>query len=308
MNEESGRPRHNFEIKRPDILDGVDAAIDGINIVAREPQTGYNGRLHKDTTYGLSKVDGQLKIRERVAVDKKLTLKHLERFRDSSDKGHLKEILVDWVRGEHNGPHPTWKYGTKPDGTEDRRDIKKITLITKENPEVVYPRLTAEIGGENQPFATYARSEMVRIDVFENVNDQVFPKYVLVPVYAHQTSASEPPNQYCKRSSPYSSWPKVDRDYDFVTSLTKLDAIRIRRRNRKKPKNEQIEELICFFRGLDIDDASIAVSPVFTLDKKLEVSLGPTDLLFLEKLKIARTGKIAKEERKTRTWRGKVCM
>jgi CRISPR-associated endonuclease Csn1 len=297
LNEESGRPRHNFEIEKPGVLEQVQAAIDGISIVARERQSGYKGSLHKETTYGLSEVDGQLKIRERVAVNNKLTLKHLERFRDSSDKGYLKTILLAWVKGGHKGPHPEWKYGTKPDGTEDRRRIKKITLITNHDPQVVFPRLTNSANGK--PQATYARGDMVRVDVFESVGTQSNSKYLFVPIYPYQMNLDAVPNQYFKRGVQPADWPALHVSDKFVASLFKLDLVEISTKNGKQTY---------YYRGLHSNNGGSFFSPVFSLLDAAIVTVFQTHVLGLKKLRVSRAGEILELVDEGRIWRGKVCM
>lgn len=301
-NEMGGHPRDRFKIDPPwhDMHKDVEASIEAISIVARAKKDGFGGALHKDTTYGLTLINGQLKKRERVSVDKDLTLKHLERFADRSEKGHIKDILKQWIADGHPKDHlPTWKYGINSDGTEQRMPIRKITLITNDDPAVVLKRISNSDSEGGQPFATYDRDDMVQVDVFRAVGTKVNAKYIFVPIYPHQMNDEVPPSKFFKRNATTAMWPSLHADDEFITSLSRLDLIEVK----SKGKIAQL-----YYRSFHSNKGSINVSPLFSLHKDEEIVIAQTDIEVLRKLSVNRLGEISAATDRKRTWRGKVCI
>lgn len=304
-NEESGRPRDRFKIDPPweTIEADVAAALERIPLVARERRTRFAGLLHKETIYGLSEVQGMFRKRERVPVDQNLTLKHLERFRDSSDKGHIKAILEQWVKDGHpmspRERKPSWKYGVNSDGSERRIEIRKITLITNEGSQVAPSRLRKPPDKDGEPFASYDRAkQMIRVDVFEAIGTKSKAKYLYVPIYPSQMNETKPPGLFVKLKTPMEKWPTLHEKDRFVFTLNLLDLICM--------ESDRVSGTF-YFRGLDIYDASISVSPPFSNDEKLQIGISPTNIRSLKKLIVDRLGRISDSASELRTWRGKAC-
>jgi CRISPR-associated endonuclease Csn1 len=301
LNEISGHPGDRIKIDPPwsNLQADVSCALERIPIVARERKTNFTGLLHKETIYGLSRIDGALRKRVRVAVDKNLTLKHLERFRDTSEKGHIKAILEQWVMDGHpKDRRPTWKYGINPDGTERRMEIRKITLLTNEGPEFVPARLQEQVSPKRSP-ASYERAErMIRVDVFKAASEGSRSPFLYVPVYPHQMNDENPPSRYFTRTREMPDWPSLGPDDTFLFSLVHLDLIEVVYENTGPQK--------MYFRGLDVDNGRLTCSPVFSLHDK-PARYSPTKIRELRKLVVDRLGRISPAPHELRTWRGKVC-
>lgn len=293
-NETSGRPRHHFTIDPPwpTMRADTERMIEAIPIVARAPKKTFGGKLHKDTLYGLTRIDGQLRKRRRIAVDKNLTLEHLKDFQDNSDKGHIKNILEQWIQNKHplkdasGNPLPSWKYGLNPDGTERRMRIKKITLMTTETEEVSPSRLRSPTNKQGEAYATYDRAmPMIRVDVFRSEGPKTKARFVYEPVYAHQMNDELPPAHELSRQ--------------FIFSLNLFDLVEIYTRNATDRM---------YFRGLDIDSDRLEFTPLLSVDKSLRQRFSPSKVLDLKKLVVSRIGKIEELKLEPRTWRGKVCI
>jgi CRISPR-associated endonuclease Csn1 len=303
LNERSGRPRDRIRIDPPwsELETDVSLALERIPIVARERKTNFSGLLHKETIYGLSKVNGVLKKRERVAVDQNLTLDHLERFRDSSEKGHIKALLLQWVEDGHpKDRKPTWKYGVNPDGTERRMEIRRITLLTNEGPQLVPARLKERTEPKRSP-ASYDRAkQMIRVDVFKAGGENPRSPFLYVPVYPHQMNDDAPPSRYYSGNGGPLDWPILGSNDQFLFSLVLLDLIEV------VDTNGVTHRL--YFRGLDIDSGRLECAPIFSLDKDLRQRFSPTKIRELRKLVVDRLGRISEAPNESRTWRGKVCI
>jgi CRISPR-associated endonuclease Csn1 len=302
QNENSGRPRDRFRIDPPwaTLESDVAQALEEIPIVARERKTRFSGLLHKETIYGLTEVDGQLRKRERKRVDKDLTLKDLERFQDSSDKGHIKAILEQWVKDGHpKDRQPTWKYGIKEDGTERRMPIRKITLLTNEGLAFSPPRLLNQSTEEKRPVATYDRAkQMIRVDIFRAEGSKPKSKYLYVPVYPHQMNDAGPPQRAFSGRTDMMNWPELSNIDAFHCSLVLLDLIEVE-------SDAGVERV--YFRGLDVDSGRLQAAPLFSLDIALRRRYSPSKILSLKKLTVDRIGRITESQPEQRTWRGKAC-
>lgn len=293
-NETSGRPRHYFTIDPPwpTMRADTERMIDAIPIVARAPKKAFGGKLHMDTLYGLTRIDGQLRKRKRVAVDKNLTLEHLKDFQDNSDKGHIKNLLEQWVRDNHplkdaaGNPLPSWKYGLNADGTERRMRIKKITLMTTEAEEVSPSRLRSPANKNGEPFATYDRAvPMIRVDVFRADQLKAKARFIYEPVYAHQMNDDFAPAH--------------ELSSQFIFSLNLFDLVEV---------DTMLGAQRLYFLGLDVNSDRLEFRPLFSVDKSLRQRFSPTKVLNLKKLVVSRIGKIEEVKLEPRTWRGKVCM
>jgi CRISPR-associated endonuclease Csn1 len=304
LNEESGQPRDRFRIAPPwpSLEKDVEVAIESISIVARQRRDAFKGDIHKDTIYGVKKIDGVTHIKVRKRVDKKLTLEDLKLFKDNSEKGHIKKLLEEWIANKDpDKSQPSWKYGINPDGTDRRMPIKKITLVSPGEVSVVPARLMRVNGkGDAETFGTYDRKDMVRVDVFIDESVSNKKTHVYVPIYPHQMTLLDPPNQYVKRGVPSAGWPILEAKHQFVTSLTKLDLIEITTSKRGTERG--------YFRSLHTGKRDIFVSPVYTLSDEHETQVGFSDLKSLRKMRIDRLGNAEFVESELRTWRGKVCI
>jgi CRISPR-associated endonuclease Csn1 len=304
LNEESGNPRDRFKILPPwpTLENDVEAAINAISIVPRQKRDAFKGKIHEDTIYGIKKIDGVTHIKVRKKVDKKLTLEDLKLFKDNSEKGHIKKLLEEWIiNKDPNKGQPTWKYGVNLDGTERRMPIKKITLVSPSEVSVVPARLMrVNDEGETEVFGTYDRKPMVRVDVFAEITASGKKTHVYVPIYPHQMTLPNPPNQYVKREVTPAEWPILESKHRFIASLVKLDLIEVTTSKRGTEK--------VYFRGLHTGKRDIFVSPVYTLADNHEIQIGFSDLKSLRKMRVDQLGNTDIVESELRTWRGKVCM
>ena len=304
LNEASGNPRDRFKIAPPwpTLEKDVDAAIAAISVVARQRRDAFKGDIHKDTIYGVKKIDGITHLKERRKVDKNLTLAHLELFKDNSEKGYLKAILEQWVRDKHPLDRmPTWKYGVNSDGTERRMQIRKITLVSPAEVSVVPARLMrVNDKGETEIFGTYDRKPMVRVDVFAEISASGKKTHIYVPIYPNQMTLPHPPNQYVKREVTPAEWPVLEEKHQFIASLVKLDLIEV---TTSKRGTERV-----YFRSLHTGKRDIFVSPVYTLSDDHEIQIGFSDLKNLRKMRVDHVGNTEFVESELRTWRGKVCI
>jgi CRISPR-associated endonuclease Csn1 len=274
-------------------------------LVSRGERRRARGQMHKETIYSLTSVNGtaadttrRVKI-ERKAVDDRLTLDDLSLLKNADRNYKLADLLRSWIeKGHPADEQPVWKYKLS-DGTERYEPIRSVSLVTSDSPAISPKRLRRKGDDKEVAFAAVDRIEMVRIDVFENGDADADARYLFVPIYVHQTVDPKPPDRAFKRDRPYIDWPITRSNDNFLFSIYKFSLVEIKT-DRKKP-------LLGYYRGFDVDDGRIKLTPQYSRDEKLSDRFSPTTISSIRKFTVDRLGRKFPVSREVRTWRGKAC-
>ena len=152
--------------------------------------------------------------------------------------------------------------------------------------------------------ATADRGEMVRVDVFSKQDKKGREKFYLVPIYPHQVMDKRdfpaPPNRAITRNKSESEWDQITLGHMFRFSLFPRCWIEV-----TSNRGEIIEG---YFRGVDIYDGRIKVSPHHSLDDTEARRAGTRTLLSLKKFSVDRLGNRSEIKAEPRMWHGEVCI
>ena len=229
-------------------------------------------------------------VYERKAVDKTLTLKHLERIKDPERNKDLIDAVTTWI----DSGKPKDSFPKRNNGVE----IRKITLRTEINP------LTERSGivlneTENHRGGIVDNASMVRLDVFEKKNKKGVAQFYLVPIYTHQIADKkqymEPPKGIISSAGkPEKDWDQIDETYTFRFSLYPFSYIELDRRG---------EILEGYYRSCDRAGGKLTISD--QKSRTLETtSIGAKTLRSFRKFHIDRFGQKHEIKQEQRTWHG----
>jgi CRISPR-associated endonuclease Csn1 len=317
-NERSGRPRFHFKFDPPWSTFGPDAraARDSI-FVSRAMKTDFSGRLHKDTTYALASVipppkksasgksrareeapnEPQRKVVERKPTEK-LEAKDLVRLKDRERNHRLATLLEAWIAdGKPKDRFPRWKY-KDADGTTRYEAIRKVSLLTNDDPALTPKRLICK--ETNEAFASFDRGEMARVDVFTSIGPKGNRLFRFVPIYPDQIARLlSPLDRAVTRGEDLNRWERMDETWQFSWSLNPFSYVQL--------TDEHHIVRSGYFRQLNINDACIILSCHSDARAK-SGKIGTRKLLDFKKFTVDRLGRRNEVPRELRTWRGKVCM
>jgi CRISPR-associated endonuclease Csn1 len=256
--------------------------------VSRAERCRARGKAHDATVKQIVEANGEGVVYERKAVEK-LTEKDLSRIKDAERNHRLVAALRQWIEaGKPKDKPPTWKY-RNGDGSEHLEPIRKVRLVTKDQPAI---RLR---GG------TVDRGDMARVDVFRKKNKKGAWEFYPVPVYPHQIATMEtPPDRAVIAYKAEGEWTSIDHAFEFLWSLTPMSFVEI-----VKADGELIEG---YFRGLHRGTGAAQVSHHRSLGKDASrEGIGLKTLASFKKFSVDRLGRKFEVKRETRTWRGKAC-
>ncbi|MCA1909645.1 MAG: type II CRISPR RNA-guided endonuclease Cas9 [Magnetospirillum sp.] len=259
----------------PEFRADTEAAFDRIT-VSRAERRRARGKAHKDTIRQVDEVDGEAVVYERKAIEA-LAEKDLERVKDAERNQSVVESLRGWIRaGKPKGSLPL---------DHQNQPIRKVRLSTDKKADIL-----VRGGAAN-------RGEMARIDVFRKANKRGKWEFYLVPVYPHEVATlSSPPMRAVSQTD---EWPEMNEGYEFIWSLYPLSWVRA-----VKPNGEITEG---YFRGLDISNGKIKITPHHTKSESEKTQLGTRTLSEFRKFAIDRLGNLTEIQREKRTWRGAEC-
>ncbi len=302
-NELSGRPRHEFSISQPWPTFSTDAerAVKEIELVARAVNTDFRGHLHGDTAYSIVGNNGAKQRIERKPI-KDIRIEDIKFIKDPERNHRLVKLVRDWVeKGKPKEAIPAWKYRW-PDGSVTMEPVQKIPLVVNEEPAFVPRRLRqTNKDGIEEPFATFDRSDMIRIDVFRKKNSKDIWEFYVVPIYPHQLATMQrAPDRAVVAYKSECDWIRIDGTYEFLWSLSLMSYI-----STISAKNEAVEG---YFRGLHRGTGAAKISKHETLVKKgIKSAVGLKTLKEFRKFTVDRLGRKFEVQREVRTWRGKAC-
>ncbi len=292
--EKEGKQDDIFHVQQPwpGFRLDVATAVYGKNgsggvFISRAERRRARGKAHDATVKQIKERDGETLIYERKSIDK-LTDKDLLRIKDADRNHKLVSVLRGWLdAGKPKDRPPKWKYANG-DGTAREEPIRKVRLLTKDQPAVLLN------GG------TVDRGDMARVDVFQKKNKKGKWEFYVVPIYPHQiaTMFSAPDRAVKGGGGDEAEWYLVDSSYDFLWSLYSNSLIEI-----TKPDGESIEG---YFRSLDRNTGAFTLSPHVTA-AEIRKGIGVKTLLSLRKFSVDRLGRRFEVSREVRTWRGKAC-
>jgi CRISPR-associated endonuclease Csn1 len=289
--EDAGRARDfsgkDIPAPWPSFRADVDAAFNNV-FVSRPERRRVPGEAHAATIRQVREVEGKPAVFVRKAVEA-LTEADLERipvpapYGKIVDPAKLRGAMIDSLRA--------WLAAGKPKDAPPRMPngdlIRKVRVETNDKPGISIRGGTAD------------RGEMVRVDVFREVDRRGRARFHMVPVYPHQiVTMKSPPNKAVVAHKSEQEWLTVSDTWEFLFSLYQNSLIEVQRRRG--------ESLLGYFKGLDVNGAQIDVaSSQSQLNRKH--GIGTKTLTSFSKLGIDRLGRTSEILRETRIWRGEVC-
>ncbi|MDA8229890.1 MAG: type II CRISPR RNA-guided endonuclease Cas9 [Magnetospirillum sp.] len=268
----------------PHFREDVVAAVGNV-FVARAERRRVRGKAHDATIRQIREHDGELRVYERCDVSD-LKLADLERIKDPERNKGLIDNLRAWI--EDGKPGDRAPLSPKGD------PVSKVRLKSKAKVNVLLYR-----GGPDNPPGTVDRGEMARVDIFRKANKSGAWQYFLVPIYPHEVATMDkPPSAAVSPDKPEDEWPRVDKSYEFLWSLTQMSYLEI-----TTSKGEIIQG---YYRGMDRSVGAIKLS-IHHDSTDMKRGIGAKTLLSFKKFAVDRLGERSEIVRETRTWRGKAC-
>jgi CRISPR-associated endonuclease Csn1 len=268
----------------------AEAAVAGVQ-VSRPERRRTPGEVHAATIKRVTPDDDGnpvVSVRKRVEDLKEGEIDRIpvpKPYGRIADPAKLRDLMVAAIR--------TWWAAGKPKDAPPRMPngdpIRKVRVATTDKPSVPVRGGTAD------------RGDMVRVDVFRELDTKGRTRFHMVPVYPHQLVALDrPPDKAVVHSRPEAEWTDVSRPgFEYRCSLFINSLIEV-----TKPDGEVIAG---YFKGLDRSTAAITVARM-TSPTALSRSIGSKTLVSLRKFTIDRLGSTTEIPRETRTWRGAACM
>jgi len=295
----------------PGFRQQAEQAVEAVN-VSRSERRRISRELHKEQLKQIRRIDGTETVFERKDVQK-LTEADLQSipiptpYRNiiNPERLHaamLSAIRLWWAEGRPKDNMPRMPNGdmirkvrvksAKPTGVLVRRG--SLNLGARE-------QISREISWRYSDGASAGRGEMIRVDVFQNIDQNQDRNFYIVPIYPHQISElSNPPELAIVRGKRLEDeWINVRKyEMNFLFSIYNNSVIKIM-------KDDDIIQLF-YFKGVDRSGATLNVCKIE--NSKLEVPrIGYKTLKLFEKLQIDRLGNITPAPKEPRTWRGAVC-
>lgn len=175
-------------------------------------------------------------------------------------------------------------------GTPAGPEIRTVLVAVKDKPALMLRGGTAQ------------RGEMVRVDVFREMDVKGRARFYLVPIYPHQVADQKtwpvPPNAYVVGSVSPNDWPTLRQGSAFRFSLYPNSLLEV-----SKSDGEVIRG---YFKGLDISTAAIHLAMPHS-QRAIRKSIGAKTLLRFEKLSVDRLGQVSLVPEEVRTWHGVAC-
>ena len=155
--------------------------------------------------------------------------------------------------------------------------------------------------GIEEPFASFDRGEMDRVDVFRKLKGKKF-EYFLVPIYPYQINGvrafPNAPDRAIIAHKDEADWEIVDGTFEFLFSIAIHDYIEIIRSGD--------DRIAGYFKGVDRQGGQLTISQHDDLENKVP-GIGTRKLLSFKKFTIDRLGRKFEVSSEVRTWRGKAC-
>ncbi|MBV8286138.1 MAG: hypothetical protein JOZ35_04365, partial [Hyphomicrobiales bacterium] len=128
---------------------------------------------------------------------------------------------------------------------------------------------------------TADRGEMVRVDVFREVDKRGRTRFHMVPIYPHEpVNLNAPPNRaVVGGGKPDEGWKEMDASCDFMFSLFQNSFLEL-----EKPDGTVISG---YFKGLDRNTGAISVAASIS-QHQVARGIGPRNLRSFRKLTIDR--------------------
>jgi CRISPR-associated endonuclease Csn1 len=257
--------------------------------VSRPERRRVPGEKHAATIRQVREVNGKPTVCARKPVTD-LTEADLERipvpvpYEKIAEPAKLREAMIAALRAWIGAGKPKDAPPRMPNGDV----IRKVRVATNDKPGI-------DIRG-----GTADRGEMVRVDVFREVDKRGRTRFHMVPIYPHElVSLDAPPNKaVVGGGKPEEEWMEMGASFDFIFSLFQNSFLEL-----EKPDGT----VICgYFKGLDRNTGAISVAAPIS-QRQLARGIGPRNLRSFRKLKIDRLGSSREVLKETRTWRGEVC-
>jgi CRISPR-associated endonuclease Csn1 len=176
--------------------------------------------------------------------------------------------------------------------------IRTILVRTGIKPAIMLKRGTA---GRGRP-AAVERGDMVRVDVFRDVDRRGKAGFYLVPIYRHQVADQGrwpvPPDRPVVAGKPEDEWVPLSPAAGFQFSLFQNSLVEI-----AKADGTVIEG---YFKGLDISTAAINIADVHS-QHSIHRSIGAKTLARFRKRTVSRLGDVSNVLAEKRTWHGVAC-
>lgn len=318
--------------------EAVKAARDGV-FVSRSERRRARGQAHDATVRQVRERDGETVVYARRAVSG-LSENMLDEIKDVERNGALRAVLSEWIKaGKPKDRLPVWPMlsasaqadfdaavaehypqewaaGGEAVGLE-RREARRLLRrrFEVEHPDAARSAQASDEGVEirsvlvrvkDKPAlhirgGTAARGEMVRVDVFREIDQRGRSKFHLVPIYVHQIfdkhRYSVPPSLAVVAYRDESEWPNVGK-FTFIFSIYSNSLLEATYRNGEVIKG--------YFRGLNRSTGAISLAaPDSSMD--IKSGIGVKTLLNFRKLTVSRLGAVSEVPGEVRTWRGKAC-
>jgi CRISPR-associated endonuclease Csn1 len=253
----------------------------------REEVRRARGKAHDATIKQIREVDGVRAVFERKTIEK-LTEADLERIPTPEPYGRIVDPMK--LHYETVEALRTWIIAGKPKAVDQLPRSPKGDVIRK-----VRVRTTAKVAIEIRG-GTADRGDMVRIDVFRQINAKGIARFFVVPVYPHQVAEDTTPPNKVVQSGGIEKWSEIDESYKFLWSIYPMSLIQLTKNNG--------EFIVGYFRGLNTNTGALKISPIND-STSVQNGIGVRTLLEFKKISIDRIGNLSEVSHEVRTWRGK---
>ncbi len=202
-----------------------------------------------------------------------------------ADPGKLRDLMVAAIRDWWAAGKPKTVPPRMPNGDQ----IRKVRVETADKPAVPVRGGTAD------------RGDMVRVDVFREVDAKGRTRFHMVPVYPHQlVTLDQPPERAVVAYKPEDEWSDVSQaGFEFRFSFFNNSLIEITKSNG--------EIIYGYFKGINRSTAALTIANTNS-QSLLSQGIGSKTLTSMRKFVIDRLGSTTEIPRETRTWRGVACM
>jgi CRISPR-associated endonuclease Csn1 len=267
----------------------AEAAVASVS-VSRPERQSVPGEVHKATIKRVTPDDeGRpvVSVRKRVEELKETDLDLIpvpKPYGRISDPAKLRNLMISaiqewWAVGKPKNSPPRMPNGDP---------IGKVRVVTNDKPAVSVRGGTAD------------RGDMVRVDVFREIDAKGRTRFHMVPVYPHQLVALDrPPGRAVVAYKIEEEWTEVSGpNFSFQFSIFINSLIEI-----TKPDGELFTG---YFKGLDRTNAGITIAGMESSSSLIR-GIGSKTLISMRKFRIDRLGLATQILQETRTWRGAVC-
>lgn len=268
----------------------VEAAVATVK-VSRPERRRTPGEAHAATIKRVTSDDdgnSVVSVRKRVEDLKEADLARIpvpKPYGRIADPAKLRDLMIEAIRDWWAAKSPKDALPRMPNGDP----IRKVRVTTTDKPAVPVRGGTAD------------RGDMVRVDVFREVDAKGRTRFHMVPVYPHQlVKLDQPPALAVVAYKPEAEWTDVSLpSFEFHFSLFINSFVEL--------VKSDGELLSGYFKGLHRGTAAITIANMKSPTLLMQ-GIGSKTLRSLRKFHIDRLGSMTEISRETRMWRGEACM